>query len=328
MALKTNYEDGDVIFAEFLNNTNKVVNDIVEHGGGGGTPGADIENGMLIVENDGIKYAVPVSPYVAPNSPTYTVSGSNTSSSRNVVFACSTDGAIIKYSINGGSWIDGNSYTCVASSSVKETETIIAVKAVKNGLESAVVNISVITSRNVAKPTISASGNKYSLSRTITIDCATDEVTIYYTTDGTQPTTSSAVYSSANKPTINATKTIKAIAVKSNWVNSAVATSSEYVVGALKMWWGIVSSVPTTDANVLSLGNSIEKDALPATFTIPSGTDTIGKKLVFACKKGVNVSGMFGGGFEYQNAPTITTSYNIYTISDLAKIDGMSWVIQ
>lgn len=64
----------------------------------------------------------------------------------------------------------------------------------------------------------------FTSAQNVSISCATSGATIYYTTDGTTPTTSSAVYSSAI--TVNETTTIKAIAVASGYDNSAVATAT------------------------------------------------------------------------------------------------------
>lgn len=58
----------------------------------------------------------------------------------------------------------------------------------------------------------------------VTLTCATDGATIYYTTDGSTPTTASSVYSSAIS--LSATTTIKAIAVKSGMTNSEVASKT------------------------------------------------------------------------------------------------------
>ena len=63
--------------------------------------------------------------------------------------------------------------------------------------------------------------------RQISISCATDGASLYYTTDGTNPTTSSAVYSESEPITITSGMTaIKAIAGKSNYDNSPVATQA------------------------------------------------------------------------------------------------------
>ena len=69
-----------------------------------------------------------------------------------------------------------------------------------------------------ATPNISCSNN------TVTITCATDGASIYYTTDGTDPTTSSTLYSAAFP--ITATVTVKAIATKTDYNNSEIATQS------------------------------------------------------------------------------------------------------
>jgi hypothetical protein len=62
------------------------------------------------------------------------------------------------------------------------------------------------------------------------IVCATPGAAIYYTTDGTTPTTGSTLYSAAI--TVSVTTTIKAIAVATNYANSAVATVV-YTIGEL-----------------------------------------------------------------------------------------------
>ena len=76
----------------------------------------------------------------------------------------------------------------------------------------------------VATPTFSPEAGVYTSAPNVTISTDTQGATIYYTTDGTDPTTSSSVYSSPI--TISSTTTIKAMAVKNGMENSAVATAT------------------------------------------------------------------------------------------------------
>ena len=80
------------------------------------------------------------------------------------------------------------------------------------------VNGGVTPAQTVATPTISIIGT------TATISCSTSGATIYYTTNGNTPTTSSTQYSSPI--TLSGACTIKAIAVKSGMNNSSVASQS------------------------------------------------------------------------------------------------------
>jgi len=78
-----------------------------------------------------------------------------------------------------------------------------------------------------AKPVFNVAGGTYTTYQTVTISDSTSGATIYYTTDGTKPTTSSSVYTSAI--TVTSSETIKAIAVASGYNNSFVA-SADYEI--------------------------------------------------------------------------------------------------
>ncbi|WP_259464463.1 chitobiase/beta-hexosaminidase C-terminal domain-containing protein [Streptomyces sp. TLI_171] len=63
----------------------------------------------------------------------------------------------------------------------------------------------------------------------MTLSDATAGASIRYTTDGSTPTASSALYSTAI--TVSSTTTVKAIGIKSGLTNSAVA-SATYTIGS------------------------------------------------------------------------------------------------
>lgn len=89
------------------------------------------------------------------------------------------------------------------------------------------------TMATVAAPTyVPASGTYEANTLTVTIDCGTTGATIYYTTDGSNPSALSASPIYTGPFSIEASKMIKAIATREGMVNSAVATA-EYDL----YWW-------------------------------------------------------------------------------------------
>ena len=82
----------------------------------------------------------------------------------------------------------------------------------------------------VATPTFIPSGGTYSNDQSVMIDCATSDVTIYYTTDNTMPNESSILYTDPISISENNTSTtIKSFATKIGMADSEVA-SNIYVI--------------------------------------------------------------------------------------------------
>jgi len=106
---------------------------------------------------------------------------------------------------------------------------------------------------SVATPTFSPAAGTYTSAQNVTISCTTTGATIYYTTDGTAPTTSSAVYSSPIA--ISETTTVKAMAAKSGMTNSSVATATYTItqlteITTIAGLWEFASTVGTTATQV------------------------------------------------------------------------------
>lgn len=160
---------------------------------------------------DIVKREVPANPTFTPEAGSYTASVT-------VTLACETEGATIYYTLND----TDTEVEYTAPLTFTETTTIYAF-AEKDGLRSAVVSATyTITDMEiVATPTITPNGGDFETSVEVTLACETADASIYYTLDGTDPTAESTLY---NAPfTLDATTTVKAIAVKENMQNSTIA---------------------------------------------------------------------------------------------------------
>ena len=80
------------------------------------------------------------------------------------------------------------------------------------------------SSTTVATPIFTPAEGTYISEQSVTITCATGDATIYYTTDGNDPTTNSSVYETPIN--VRSTTTIKAFAAKEGMTSSAVATAT------------------------------------------------------------------------------------------------------
>ena len=125
------------------------------------------------------------------------------------------------YSVSAGTYTKANSqWKGSANSVVFTTET----GSGHNRIRSITVTYSSGGGSTVATPTFSPAAGSYSSAQSVTISCGTAGSTIYYTTDGSTPTTSSSVYSSAIS--VSSTTTIKALATKAGMTDSGVASAT------------------------------------------------------------------------------------------------------
>jgi uncharacterized repeat protein (TIGR03803 family) len=84
--------------------------------------------------------------------------------------------------------------------------------------------LTISTTPPAATPTFSPAAGSYNSPQSVTIFDTTTGAIIFYTTDGTTPTTSSAIYS--GPIAVNSTEIIQAMAAASGYINSSVATAT------------------------------------------------------------------------------------------------------
>ena len=177
-------------------------------------------------------------------------------SGREVEITCATDGATIYYTTDGSTPTSSSTaYNPASKPTITAACTIKAI-GIKAGLtNSAVASASYTIAAPCATPAFSVAAGEVAIGTTVSLSCDTDGATIYYTTNGTTPTTRSSVYSSAL--TINTAQTIKAIAVKDGYANSEVASASYTVIDYTSLpfnWAGGTSTAIAAVAGVTTSG--------------------------------------------------------------------------
>jgi hypothetical protein len=136
-----------------------------------------------------------------------------------VFISCATAGSEIRYTVDGTEPTT-NSSLYTASLSLNGTTTVKA-KAYRTGLPESVTVTATFTKQTVATPTFSPSSvPSFTGTLSLAISCATVGAEIRYTLDETEPTPSSALYTSPFS--LSATTTIRAKAFKSGMTASAV----------------------------------------------------------------------------------------------------------
>lgn len=155
-------------------------------------------------------------------TPTFSVTPGTFNQPQTVALSTATSGATIRYTIDG-STPTATSPAYSGPISVTRTTTIRAM-AMKPGMENSTVASATYTLQ-AATPTFDPPGGSYLLPQVVSISSASPGVTIYYTTDGSTPTTSSTQYTGSFLVGIGTT-TVRAIAVASGWSQSAIASAT------------------------------------------------------------------------------------------------------
>ncbi len=156
-------------------------------------------------------------------TPTFSPVAGTYNDAQNVTISTTTTDATIYYTIDG---TDPTTTSSVYSAAIPVTEnTTIKAYAVKDGLtDSEIATAEYVINYKVATPTFTPAAGTYNDTQNVTISTTTKDATIYYTTDGTDPTVESSVYSDAIP--VSETTTIKAIATKDGYTSSDIATAA------------------------------------------------------------------------------------------------------
>lgn len=161
-------------------------------------------------------------------TPTFSPQAGTYATAQTVTISDATSGAIIYYTTDGTT-PTVSSTVYAGAITVSSTETLQAV-ATASGLSNSTVAIAAYTigAPATATPSFSPPAGAYAAAQTVTISDATAGAIIYYTTNGTTPTTSSIAYAGTIK--VSSTETLQAIAIAGGHSASTVA-SATYTIG-------------------------------------------------------------------------------------------------
>ena len=194
------------------------------YGGWGGIGSTEVPGNL----EDLWVYQPSTDPLPTTATPQFSEPGGYYIPQQTVSLSDTTNGATIYYTTDGTTPSTASTVYSSPISVIKNT-TIQAISTASGALPSAVASATYNLAPQVATPTFSVPNGTYSVMQTVSISDATPNSIIYYTTDGSTPTTSSKVYSSpiTIAPALlpgatDAVEMLEAIAVASNYSNSAV----------------------------------------------------------------------------------------------------------
>jgi LruC domain-containing protein len=158
-------------------------------------------------------------------TPTISPNGGCFEESVRVTLATTTEGATIYFTLDGSDpTTSSNKYT---EAFTVNKDTTVKAMADMDGCyaQSDIASATFTKNQKVATPTISPTGGYFEDKVEVKIGCSTSSATIYYTLDGSTPTTSSTKYT--GPITLTKTATVKAKAFKSGcWNPSDVAETT------------------------------------------------------------------------------------------------------
>jgi uncharacterized repeat protein (TIGR03803 family) len=282
-------------------------------------------------------------------APAFSPPAGSYSSAQSVTISTTTSGATIVYTTDGSTPTESGgaiSYgTLLPNGGSVSVDTNVTLKAIafENGFNDSTVVSAAYVFPPAATPTFSPAAGTYNTLLSVTISTATVGASIVYTTDGTtpaedegRPTGTSQLYS--GPVSIDITKTVKAVAFKNGFADSAVAIAaytllqvaaptfspgSGFYTGAQSVTISTTTSgasiayttdntVPTESGGVVTNGILLSNGGSSGTVLI-SSTTTL---WVLVFKSGLADYSTFSSyliTYPYANQPTLTPAGGSYT---------------
>lgn len=225
-----------------------------------------------------ISYTPPLAPPLVAIPVLSPATGNFTSLPIRVTITCDTPGSLIHYTTDGSEPLESS--PAYASPMILNLtgDTTVKAKGFKSGftpsnpVAGTYKYLPPPCGEPVAKPILSPASGDFTDSMIVQISCATAGATIYYTKDGTEPTTSSLVY---NAPlTLTKTRTIKAKAFKTGCTTSETASGTYNKTAISSVDKPTISSVSRTFSDSMSVSMSCTTEGAVIRYTTDGSEPT------------------------------------------------------
>jgi len=253
----------------------------------------------------GLVYSIsdtPITNTVTANPPTGTLNGPT-----NVQLVSDT-GATIYYTLNGTAPTTSSASVISGATVLVAPGQQVQAFAVLSGYSPS-ASVSVSYSFQAGAPQFTPANGPITQPTVVSIGTATPGATIYYTTDGTTPTTNSPVYSTPF--TVNPPETVQAIAICSGYQNSTVSSN----------YYGLLIQENTTVTTIAGgTQGYLDGPASIAQFNGPQGLCLDANGVLYVADSGNNairtitpaaqVSTLAGGTYGFVNGSGTSAEFN------------------
>jgi hypothetical protein len=210
---------------------------------------------------------------------------------------------------------------------VASNETINAIAVLSGFTNSPVATAAYTIASVLPTPTFSVAAGTYTTAQSVTISDSSSGATIYYTTNGTTPTTTSTKYS-GTAISVSTTETLEAMAVAPGYTNSAVATAAYTIqAGAADINFGggfaasqgqmVLNGAAQLNGSGLQLTNGGTSQEGSAWYVTPVNVQSFTTNFTFQLtnpqangitftiqNQGTAALGIYGTGLGYEYIPT------------------------
>jgi hypothetical protein len=258
-------------------------------------------------------------------SPTFSPAGGSYNSIQTVTISSSTPGATIYYVCygpgQGSPCVDSNNTSTLPPAqtgstlgalytgpiTVAGTETISAIATYSDEPFSAPTTATFTTP--LPAPTFSVPGGPYASFQSVVLADAVPDATIYYTLDGTTPTTQSSAYIAGKPITVSSSETINAIAVDATYANSGVSTAA-YSINLAAAAAPTITPASGTYTSIQTVSMSDATPGVAITYSLNGGTAVAytAPFQVSATSTIVATAALYGN---YLTSPATTATYTI-----------------